>query len=101
MERERTCFLHEDSCLKNNMINLRKLFNLWAPAPAANSYAAQGKQLPVPKTDGELPTEKRARLSLRYEPPNMSSSATVGTVQSALRSAEAGDTRQLFALYRD
>lgn len=44
---------------------------------------------------------RRAFVGLPYEPGNVSSSATVQTVQAAIRAAENGDTRQLFALYRD
>lgn len=44
---------------------------------------------------------RRSYVSMRHEPENVSSSATVQTVQSAIRAAEGGDTRQLFALYRD
>lgn len=44
---------------------------------------------------------RRSYVSMRHEPENISSSATVQTVQSAIRAAEGGDTRQLFALYRD
>lgn len=47
------------------------------------------------------PTQRLSVVSNRYEPPNISTSATVATVQSAIRAAEAGDTRLLFALYRD
>ncbi len=46
-------------------------------------------------------TAPRAKVSNQYEYPNVSANATVTTVQSAIRAAEAGDTRQLFALYRD
>lgn len=46
-------------------------------------------------------TMRRSYVSMRYEPPNVSSSATVQTVQAAIRAAEGGETRQLFALYRD
>lgn len=35
------------------------------------------------------------------EPTNLSSYATAATIQAAIRAAEAGDTRNLFALYRD
>ena len=42
-----------------------------------------------------------SRVGLRDEPQNLGSSATVATIQSAIRLAEAGDTKQLFTLYRD
>lgn len=48
-----------------------------------------------------LPVKRRASISNRHETPNVSTSATVNTIQSAIRSAEAGDTLELFALYRD
>ncbi len=41
------------------------------------------------------------RVSLRSEPPNFSSGSTVASVTSAIRAAEGGQTRELFALYRD
>lgn len=44
---------------------------------------------------------RKAVVSLQYEPANVSSNATVSQVQGMIRSAEAGETRQLFALYRD
>lgn len=40
-------------------------------------------------------------LALRQEPTPIGSTATATTIQSALRAAEQGDTRQLFTLYRD
>jgi hypothetical protein len=48
-----------------------------------------------------LPTERIHYLKLGSEPLNLSSSATAATVQSAVRAAEGGDVRNLFALYRD
>ncbi len=48
-----------------------------------------------------VPLSRRGYVSLMSEPRNASSSATVASLQSALRAAEAGDTRNLFALYRD
>lgn len=48
-----------------------------------------------------IPQMKQAWISGWSEPPNLSSSATVQTIQMAIRSAEGGNTRQLFALYRD
>lgn len=48
-----------------------------------------------------LPTTRRAVVSLSMEPLNLSATATATTVQSALRMAEGGDTRELFTLYRD
>ncbi len=46
-------------------------------------------------------TAPKAKVGMRYETPNVSANATVVTVQNAIRAAEAGDTRTLFALYRD
>jgi hypothetical protein len=67
-----------------------------------NSYAAQGKPLPAPR-DGamDVPVAARSRVSLHAEPANLSSHATVRTVTDAVRAAEGGHTRDLFALYRD
>jgi hypothetical protein len=50
---------------------------------------------------GATPAALPPRSSPRNDPPNKSASATAATLQSALRSAENGDTRELFALYRD
>lgn len=49
----------------------------------------------------DLPTARRSQVALRSEPFNVGSDATAGKVQSVIRQAENGDTRQLFALYRD
>lgn len=67
------------------------------------SYAELGEQLPPPRDEvpQSVPMGPPSRVNLRYEPPNISSNATVSRVQSAIRSAEAGNTRDLFALYRD
>src|SRR5512145_2392848 len=48
-----------------------------------------------------LPFTRQSSVALRAEPPNATRGATVESVQSALRAAEAGETRLLFALYRD
>lgn len=48
-----------------------------------------------------IPFTRRARLAREYEPVAVSQHADVTRVQSALRAAEGGDTRELFALYRD
>jgi phage gp29-like protein len=48
-----------------------------------------------------LPVAPWRRPSLSAEPRAVSSTVTAASIQSALRSAEAGDTRNLFALYRD
>ena len=48
-----------------------------------------------------VPTAAFARPALAAEPRSVSNTATAATIQAALRAAEAGDTRQLFALYRD
>lgn len=53
------------------------------------------------KAIANLPFVKRAALAPRYEPPNVSSSATVSSVQAMIRGAENGDTRNLFSYYRD
>jgi phage gp29-like protein len=47
------------------------------------------------------PTNPPPRPRLGYEPTNLSSTATSATIQAAIRSAEAGDTRNLFTLFRD
>lgn len=49
----------------------------------------------------KIPFTRRSRVAQMWEHPNVRTNATVATVQNALRAAEAGDTRQLFALYRD
>lgn len=68
-----------------------------------NSYAAQNLPLPPPRDEAvtEIPTKAKGAMAARYEPPNMSHRAIVATVQGFIRSAEAGNTRDLFALYRD
>ena len=48
-----------------------------------------------------VPTSVLARLSGIGEPPQFGTSASMQTLQSAMRTAEYGDTWQLFALYRD
>ena len=48
-----------------------------------------------------IPVRAKTRLRLRDEPANQLTSATVTSIQSALRAAEYGDTRNLFTLYRD
>lgn len=48
-----------------------------------------------------LPFVRRAWLSPRWEPPNVSSSATVTRIQNMIRAAESGETRDLFTYYRD
>ncbi len=48
-----------------------------------------------------IPTARKARVHLSYEPANLSANATVSAVQAAIRAAEAGDTRNLFTYYRD
>jgi phage gp29-like protein len=50
---------------------------------------------------GRLPWAKKARISPRAEPVNVSADPTVSRIQSAIRAAEGGDTRELFAFYRD
>lgn len=48
-----------------------------------------------------LPMTVQARIALDQEPINQSATATASSIQTALRNAEAGNTRELFALYRD
>lgn len=55
----------------------------------------------TPATPDEVPTQRKAIVHLRYERENVSNNTTNAKVQSAIRAAEAGDTRELFALYRD
>jgi phage gp29-like protein len=51
--------------------------------------------------DKLVPMSRRQFLGPRWEPMNISSTATVQTVQAAIRAAENGETRELFRLYRD
>jgi phage gp29-like protein len=53
----------------------------------------------APKT--VVPTDPVTILSLRYEPSAIAQGMDVDRVHSILRSAESGDTREMFALYRD
>ena len=46
-------------------------------------------------------TARRARFTYTQEPTSVMTSITVSTVSSALRLAEQGETRDLFAIYRD
>jgi len=48
-----------------------------------------------------LPLTAWARLSLHAEPRSVSATITASGIQSALRAAESGDVKALFALYRD
>lgn len=48
-----------------------------------------------------LPTSVLGRLSGLGEPPPIGTSASMATIQQAIRTAEYGDTFLLFALYRD
>lgn len=57
--------------------------------------------LAAQKFTSALATVRKAYVSLRDETPNVARSATVATVQSAISAAEGGETRELFALYRD
>jgi hypothetical protein len=70
-----------------------------------NSYAAQGLTLPpVRLEDGErveVPAASQSNLRLMDEPHNVSHGARANTLQVALRQAEFGNTRHLFAFYRD
>lgn len=50
----------------------------------------------------EVPSAPSRRpMSPRAEPPNLGSTATAASIQAAIRSAENGDTTNLFRLYRD
>jgi hypothetical protein len=49
----------------------------------------------------EVPLAPWPGLANRYEPPVLTPNLTAAGIQSAFRLAESGDTRQLFALYRD
>ena len=48
-----------------------------------------------------VPTDPVTILSLRYEPSAIAQGMDVDRIHSILRSAESGDTREMFALYRD
>ncbi len=48
-----------------------------------------------------VPTDEITVINLRYEPPAIAHGMDVDRVHGILRAAEAGDTRDLFALYRD
>lgn len=48
-----------------------------------------------------LPTESRLRFNSRHEPEAVAHRMTAGELHDILREAEGGDTRRLFALYRD
>jgi phage gp29-like protein len=48
-----------------------------------------------------VPDQRQNWLSPRYEPGNISASATVADLQTAIRQAENGDTQSLFRFYRD
>ncbi len=48
-----------------------------------------------------LPTRQRTRFNPRYQLPALAPWADVDTIQDFIRQAEACDTRNLFALYRD
>jgi phage gp29-like protein len=62
---------------------------------ATLAAAAVGRPAPA------VPTRATPSISPRGEPANLAATATAGTIQSAIRSAEAGDTTSLFRLYRD
>lgn len=48
-----------------------------------------------------IPTDARSRYNVRNDPSWIASTLTVDRLHDILRQAEGGDTRQLFALYRD
>jgi hypothetical protein len=68
---------------------------------------ALAKTVPVEVIEPEVmdpipvPLTKRARPSGYSEPPNLSTLLDAQRIQNALRSAERGDTRDLFTIYRD
>ena len=78
-----------------------------------NSLAAQGLTLPPMKTDPEIieaqlvtvPAPPAFRpaptMSPRYEPTNITQTATAMGIQNAIREAEHGNTFNLFRFYRD
>lgn len=57
--------------------------------------------LAAKQIQGALATARKAYVSIRDETPSVARSATVATVQNAISAAEGGETRELFALYRD
>jgi len=48
-----------------------------------------------------IPTVRHTIVTLRSEPPQIAQSMSVERVHAVIRAAEAGDVRDLFALYRD
>ncbi len=56
---------------------------------------------PLARIIASIPMVRRAIVALRHEPPAATAGATISSVMAAVRAAEAGDTRQLFAIYRD
>ena len=66
------------------------------------SYAAQGLTLPINSTpQGKIPTRQVNWLSPRFEPQNISATAAMSDINSAIRQAENGDPTSLFRFYRD
>jgi phage gp29-like protein len=65
------------------------------------SKPGDGQSVEEQIAKAEVPTERKARVSLRAEPENMASTADTKRVAAAIQTAELGDTRELFALYRD
>lgn len=57
--------------------------------------------LAAQKINAMVATARRSFVSLRQETPNTSRGLDVAAAQSAIAAAEGGDTRQLFAIYRD
>jgi phage gp29-like protein len=61
----------------------------------------EGSKSAVAASPYPLPTEIAKWLGPRFEPSNISSAATAATLAEAIRSAENGETRDLFRFYRD
>ena len=73
------------------------------------TYAEQGKALP-PKRGGapspvesgiKIITERQAKVSGAAQPQYLATNLDVSRIQNALRTAERGDTWQLFTIFRD
>lgn len=71
----------------------------WKDANGLQPLAA-AVQAPAEKRP-DIPTAPMPAMSGRYEPSCVARMADVGYVHSVLMAAESGDTRELFALYRD
>lgn len=69
------------------------------PAKKKSSVAAPRKTKQSSRQT--VPTDPVTVINMRYEPSSLAQGMDVDRVHSILRAAEAGDTRDLFALYRD